>query len=359
MRARTAANAAPAAWARPRCRSGGVARDGLEGRGRAGFDDELPAARVRVRAGRHVCRSRQDRRWRVRAGQGHGGGVERRQLLRPQAPKVEAGAASSHRRRGDAPRARNMILLLGDGMGMAHRTAARARLARRRATARRVAPLAMDTLEVTGPGDDLVAERGRSPTRRPACRPTPRDRRATTTRKASTRTTRPIPSTTRASSTSASCCGACAAPGFNVGIVTTADVTDATPGANAVHTANRSAGPGIAARFFDERARNGVLGADGRRRAQLPAEGQPGGAARRRARLLGAEFVAAGYRTDRTAPSCRRCSTRRRRRARAARPVPAAAHVGRLRQGRRRAATARSWRCRRTRPCAISRCSTR
>ncbi len=46
--------------------------------------------------------------------------------------------------------------------------------------------------------------------------------------------------------------------GFNVGIVTTADVTDATPGANAVHTADRNAGPRIADRFFDERARNGV-----------------------------------------------------------------------------------------------------
>jgi alkaline phosphatase len=46
--------------------------------------------------------------------------------------------------------------------------------------------------------------------------------------------------------------------GFKVGIVTTADVTDATPGANAVHTADRGKGAGIAARFFDERAQNGV-----------------------------------------------------------------------------------------------------
>ena len=42
-------------------------------------------------------------------------------------------------------------------------------------------------------------------------------------------------------------------PGFNVGIVTTADVTDSTPGANGAHTSDRYAGAGIAAQFFDER----------------------------------------------------------------------------------------------------------
>ena len=33
-------------------------------------------------------------------------------------------------------------------------------------------------------------------------------------------------------------------PGFNVGIVTTADLTDSTPAANAAHTSSRFAGPG-------------------------------------------------------------------------------------------------------------------
>ena len=47
-------------------------------------------------------------------------------------------------------------------------------------------------------------------------------------------------------------------PGFNVGIVTTADVTDSTPAANAAHTSDRFAAAGIAAQFFDERASNGI-----------------------------------------------------------------------------------------------------
>ena len=46
--------------------------------------------------------------------------------------------------------------------------------------------------------------------------------------------------------------------GFNVGIVTTADLTDSTPAANAAHTSDRNAGAGIAAQFFDERETNGV-----------------------------------------------------------------------------------------------------
>ena len=54
-------------------------------------------------------------------------------------------------------------------------------------------------------------------------------------------------------------CAGCAGPGFHVGSSTTADVTDATPAANAVHTANRSAGAEIAARLFDERLTNGVI----------------------------------------------------------------------------------------------------
>ena len=78
-------------------------------------------------------------------------------------------------------------------------------------------------------------------------------------------------------------------PGFNVGIVTTADLTDSTPAANAVHTADRYAGPGIAAAYFDERETNAVsvlLG--GGARYFLPKG--PGGA-RTDARDLQAEFA--------------------------------------------------------------------
>lgn len=52
-----------------------------------------------------------------------------------------------------------------------------------------------------------------------------------------------------------------------LGIVTTADVEDATPAANAVHTANRGAGTGIVDQYLDERGRSGlaVLMGGGRR----------------------------------------------------------------------------------------------
>ncbi len=96
--------------------------------------------------------------------------------------------------------------------------------------------------------------------------------------------------------------------GFNVGIVTTADVTDATPGANAVHTADRNAGPRIADRFFDERARNGVtvlLG--GGRRNFLP-NGATGSVRREGdKRALIDEFKGDGYRYWRPEATSRRC----------------------------------------------------
>jgi alkaline phosphatase len=60
--------------------------------------------------------------------------------------------------------------------------------------------------------------------------------------------------------------------GTSLGIVTTADVEDATPAANAVHTGNRNAGTGIVDQYLDESAGNGLavlLG--GGRRWFLPA----------------------------------------------------------------------------------------
>jgi alkaline phosphatase len=83
-------------------------------------------------------------------------------------------------------------------------------------------------------------------------------------------------------------------PGFHVGIVTTADLTDSTPAANAVHTSDRSAGPGIAAQFLDERGTNGVtvLLGGGSRHFMPPA----GGGERTDDRRLAEEFERAGYR---------------------------------------------------------------
>ncbi|MFH4276182.1 alkaline phosphatase, partial [Acinetobacter baumannii] len=40
--------------------------------------------------------------------------------------------------------------------------------------------------------------------------------------------------------------------GKSLGLVTTADVEDATPAANAVHTLNRNAGTGICDQYLDE-----------------------------------------------------------------------------------------------------------
>jgi alkaline phosphatase len=55
--------------------------------------------------------------------------------------------------------------------------------------------------------------------------------------------------------------------GTSLGIVTTADIEDATPAANAVHTGNRNAGTGIADQYLDEAGNNGlaVLMGGGRR----------------------------------------------------------------------------------------------
>lgn len=64
--------------------------------------------------------------------------------------------------------------------------------------------------------------------------------------------------------------------GKALGIVTTADVFDATPAGNAVHTSNRGAGTGIVDQFFDDRSRTGLtVLMGGGRKWFLPA-GAPG-----------------------------------------------------------------------------------
>jgi alkaline phosphatase len=189
------------------------------------------------------------------------------------------------------PRARNVILLLGDGMGAAHRTAARI-VSRGVVNGKAKGRLAMDTLPVTGqvmtfslnsvitdssPGMAAYVtgskgnnnQEGVFPDNTPDAFDNPRveylgellRRRL--------------------------------GPGFNVGIVTTADLTDSTPAANAVHTSDRYAGPGIAAAFFDERESNAVsvlLG--GGARYFLP---QGPTSARTDTRDLQGEFAKAGY----------------------------------------------------------------
>lgn len=154
------------------------------------------------------------------------------------------------------PRARNVILFLGDGMGAAHRTAARL-ISRGLHNGKAAGRLAMDTLPVTGmvmtsalnsvitdssPGmSSYVTGQKHNNNQEgvfPDNTPDPFDNPRIEYFGEILRRTR--------------------GTGFNVGIVTTADLTDSTPAANAVHTASRSAGPGIAAQFFDERETNAV-----------------------------------------------------------------------------------------------------
>jgi len=66
--------------------------------------------------------------------------------------------------------------------------------------------------------------------------------------------------------------------GKQLGVVTTADVFDATPAGNAVHTSNRGAGTGIVDQFFDDRRNTGLtVLMGGGRKWFLPA-GTPGSA---------------------------------------------------------------------------------
>ena len=189
-------------------------------------------------------------------------------------------------------RARNIIFLLGDGMGIAHRTAARI-VSRGMRDGKALAPLAMDTLDVTGlvmtsslnafvtdssPGMSAYStgskannnQEGVFPDNTPDAFDNPR-----------VEYVGELLRRTRG-------------PGFHVGLVTTADLTDATPAANAVHTANRSAGAEIAARLFDERSTTGirVLLGGGARNFRPAGEG---GGERKDGRNVAAEFAADGY----------------------------------------------------------------
>lgn len=199
---------------------------------------------------------------------------------------VEAWEGSS-----DAPRARNIIFFLGDGMGTAHRTAARI-VSRGVNYGRANGRLAMDTLEVTG----LVMT---SALNAVVTDSAPGMSAYSTGQKSNNNQAGVFPDNTADAfdNPRAEYIGQMLrrvrGRGFNVGLVTTADVTDATPTGNAVYTQDRNAGAGIAARFFDEREANGVsiLLGGGSRHFMPKGEGgnRPDG------RRLAEEFVKAGY----------------------------------------------------------------
>ena len=199
-------------------------------------------------------------------------------------------------------RARNVILFLGDGMGAAHRTAARV-VSRGLHNGKAAGRLAMDSLDVTGmvmtsalnavitdssPGMSSYVTGQKHNNNQEGVFP---DNTADAFDNPRVEYLGEILRRTRG-------------PRFNVGIVTTADLTDSTPAANAAHTSNRFAGSGIAAQFFDERTTNGVTVLMGGGAQHFQPKG--GGGTRPDSRDLVAEFGEAGYETVRTGADVKR-----------------------------------------------------
>ncbi|HUR60151.1 MAG TPA: alkaline phosphatase, partial [Opitutaceae bacterium] len=146
------------------------------------------------------------------------------------------------------PKAKNLIFMIGDGMGLGHRTAARIVL-NGITQGKPLAPLAMDTFPVTGlvgtaslnaivtdssPGASCYSTGNKNDNNEEGVFPDDTTDAFDNPRmeylgEYLARTT-----------------------GKSLGIVTTADVFDATPAAWAVHTQNRSNGTGICDQFLDE-----------------------------------------------------------------------------------------------------------
>lgn len=158
-------------------------------------------------------------------------------------------------RAGSRP-ARNIVMLVGDGMGIQHRTAARI-VSRGQTFGKTNGPLAMDTLGVTG----LVMT---SSLNAAVTDSAPGMSSYATGHKANNNHVGVYPDNTpdHFDNPRVEYVGEMLrrtrGRGFNVGLVTTAAVIDATPAGNAVHTSFRDAYYDIAARMYDERAVNGV-----------------------------------------------------------------------------------------------------
>ncbi len=149
---------------------------------------------------------------------------------------------------------KNLIFMLGDGMGAAHRTAARIVQAGY-VQGKSVAPLAMDTLPVTGivktsslnsivtdsaPGMSSYVSGNKNNNNEEGVFPDD--------------TTDPFDNP-RIEYLSQYLHRT---QGKALGLVTTADVFDATPAANAIHTSNRGAGTGIVDQYLDDRSLTGL-----------------------------------------------------------------------------------------------------
>ncbi|NCT82919.1 MAG: alkaline phosphatase [Comamonadaceae bacterium] len=171
------------------------------------------------------------------------------------------------------PKVKNIIILLGDGMGAAQRTAAR--IVHGYAQGKAMAPLAMDMFPATAlvktsslnsivtdssPGMTAYVSGNKNNNNEEGVFPDD--------------TTDPFDNP-RIEYLSEYLHRT---QGKRLGLVTTADVFDATPAGNAVHSSNRGAGTGIVDQFFDDRGHTGLtVLMGGGRKWFLPA-GTPGSA---------------------------------------------------------------------------------
>ena len=199
--------------------------------------------------------------------------------------------------RAGAHPARNVILLVGDGMGIAHRTAARI-VSRGQTFGKTNGPLAMDTLGVTG----LVMTSSLNATVTDSA---PGMSSYSTGHKANNNHVGVYPDNTpdHFDNPRVEYIGELLrrrrGAGFNVGLVTTAAVIDATPAGNAVHTSFRDAYYDIATHLVDERAVSGVsVVMGGGSTYFLPASA---GGTRKDDRDLVRELSSAGFDVVRTA----------------------------------------------------------
>ena len=152
------------------------------------------------------------------------------------------------------PKVKNIIILLGDGMGAAQRTAARI-VQGGYAQGKVIAPLAMDTFSATAqvktaslnsivtdssPGMTAYVSGNKNNNNEEGVFP---DDTVDVFDNPRVEYLSEVLHRTQ---------------GKALGIVTTADVFDATPAGNAVHTSNRGAGTGIVDQFFDDRGLTGL-----------------------------------------------------------------------------------------------------
>lgn len=161
--------------------------------------------------------------------------------------------------RGKNRPVRNVIIMIGDGMGLAHRTAARI-LAKGVTEGKANGLLNMDTMPVTGlvmtssldalvtdsaPGADSYSTGNKGNNNQVGVFPDNTPHAFDNPRKEHLAEYLQRYDPKRGG-------------GKSLGLVTTSDVADATPAGFAAHTADRGAGSGICDMFFDERSRTGL-----------------------------------------------------------------------------------------------------